>query len=88
MLLEQQHAKVPQREAIGPGSALLYRGEELAVDWQEKAPRRAVRVADHVALVAHDATHLESRRPRAIGEGPGRVRPTATARPPRPPERS
>lgn len=40
--LEGQLAKVPQRLAIGPGSAVAYRGERLTVVHAAKAPRRPV----------------------------------------------
>lgn len=38
--LAEQHAKVPQRAQLGPGSVLHYRGEAMRIEWQEKAPRR------------------------------------------------
>lgn len=38
--LENQLAKVPQRLAIGPGSALAYRGARLVVSHEPEAPRR------------------------------------------------
>ena len=38
--LAAQHAKVPRREAPAPGGTVLYRGEPLAIAWEEKAPRR------------------------------------------------
>lgn len=37
--LEAQHAKVPKRMAPGPGSRVLYRGEELRVEWDERGRR-------------------------------------------------
>lgn len=40
--LAEQHAKIPQREAPGDGSELLYRGEALRIEWAENAPRRPV----------------------------------------------
>ena len=40
--LAEQYAKVPRRDIPGPGSTILYRGESLAVQWEEKAPRRPV----------------------------------------------
>lgn len=38
--LESQLAKVPERRAIGPGAAISYRGEQLTVAHDPKAPRR------------------------------------------------
>ncbi|WP_298308330.1 YgjP-like metallopeptidase domain-containing protein [uncultured Erythrobacter sp.] len=38
--LAEQHAKVPQREAPGPGSVVQFRGRDLNVDWQETLPRK------------------------------------------------
>lgn len=48
--LAAQHAKVPQREAPGPGGSLLYRGESIAIAWEEKAPRRPALTGDTVRL--------------------------------------
>lgn len=41
--LAQQHAKVPQRQTTGPGSTVLYRGEEVRVEWDEAARRKPQR---------------------------------------------
>lgn len=38
--LAAQHAKVPRREVPGPGSDILFRGEKITVEWEEKASRR------------------------------------------------
>lgn len=38
--LAQQHAKVPQRAVPGPGSDILYRGDALRIEWDEKSRRR------------------------------------------------
>lgn len=40
--LATQYARVPRRVVPGPGSILAYRGEEVRIDWEEKAPRRPV----------------------------------------------
>ncbi len=38
--LAEQHAKIPQRSTPGPGSAIMYRGEALTVEWEERTRRR------------------------------------------------
>lgn len=38
--LEEQHAKVPAREAIEPGSDVSFRGKPLRVEWDAKAARK------------------------------------------------
>ena len=48
--LETQLGKVPQRTAPGPGGTLLYRGAQLAIAWDEKAPRRPALDGDSVRL--------------------------------------
>lgn len=37
--LAEQHARVPRRVAPEPGGEVLYRGEALALEWDETAPR-------------------------------------------------
>lgn len=44
--LEAQLAKLPRTAAIGPGSLLLYRGEELAILWREDARRAPALLED------------------------------------------
>jgi predicted metal-dependent hydrolase len=38
--LEQQLAKIPAAAPPEPGGTVLYRGERLAIDWDERHPRR------------------------------------------------
>ncbi len=38
--LEQQHARIPRRKAPVAGGNLMYRGEAITIDWNERAPRR------------------------------------------------
>ncbi len=46
----EQYAKIPARTAPGPDSEVLYRGEVLRIEWDEKAPRRPVLSGDTVRL--------------------------------------
>ncbi len=46
----EQHAKVPPRTAPGPDGEVLYRGEAVRVEWDEKAPRRPALSDDTVRL--------------------------------------
>lgn len=48
--LEGQLAKVPQPLAIGPGSAVAYRGERMVVTHGPKAPRRPAVTGDTLRL--------------------------------------
>ena len=48
--LAEQYARVPRREVPGPGSAILYRGESVAIAWEEKAPRRPALAEGKVQL--------------------------------------
>ena len=48
--LAQQHAKIPTRQEAEPGSNVLYRGEELRIDWDERATRKPVRDAGSIRL--------------------------------------
>lgn len=58
--LAQQYAKVPQRRAPGPGGSLLYRGEALAIAWDENAPRR-VRLGDAAVEIGGPQEGLDKR---------------------------
>jgi len=44
--LARQHARVPRRSAPVAGGDLVYRGEVLRIDWNERAPRRPLREGD------------------------------------------
>ena len=48
--LAEQHAKIPARQDAAPGSALLYRGEGLRIEWDETAKRKPVREGASVRL--------------------------------------
>ena len=48
--LASQLARVPRALAIEPGSRLPYRGSELLVDWQARAPRRPALAGDCLVL--------------------------------------
>ena len=40
--LEEQHGKIPRRSAPEPGSAVLFRGDPLTVEWEKTALRKPV----------------------------------------------
>jgi len=48
--LAKQLAKLPQRETPQPGGTLLYRGEEMAIEWSQGAARRAKLSGDQVII--------------------------------------
>jgi predicted metal-dependent hydrolase len=48
--LEEQHAKIPRRVAPGPGSFVQFRGREVQVTWDKKAPRKPVVEGDRVMM--------------------------------------
>lgn len=48
--LAAQLAKIPERRDPASDGMLLYRGEEVAVDWREDAPRRPALVNDTLTL--------------------------------------
>ena len=48
--LETQLAKVEQPQAPIPGSILTFRGEDLAVDWQQGHPRRVQREGERLLV--------------------------------------
>ncbi|MCL6250381.1 M48 family metallopeptidase [Altererythrobacter sp. KTW20L] len=48
--VEAQLARIPQALHIAPGSRVPYRGQDLLVDWQEKAPRRPRMADDRITL--------------------------------------
>jgi predicted metal-dependent hydrolase len=48
--LASQLARVPERRAPVPGSMLLYRGRELAIDWSERAARTPRIDGDRIVL--------------------------------------
>lgn len=48
--LAAQLGKVPERENIGAGSALSFRGRELVVTWRASLPRRPAIVGDELQL--------------------------------------
>lgn len=48
--LAEIHAKIPQRVVPGPGGEVLYRGEPLAIEWNQGAPRRPSREGARVRL--------------------------------------
>lgn len=48
--LASQLARVPQELAIGPGARVPYRGAELVLDWQPRAPRRPARDGQRLVL--------------------------------------
>ena len=48
--VEAQLARIPQALQITPGSRVPYRGRDLAIDWQEKAPRHPRLVDDRITL--------------------------------------
>ena len=58
--LAEQHARIPQRTAPGPGSAVLYRGEAVTVAWEQKAPRRPA-LADGTVRLGGPKDGLEGR---------------------------
>ncbi len=58
--LAEQHAKVPQRSAAGPGSDICYRGEPHRIEWDEKNPRRPT-IAEGVIRLGGPSTGLEER---------------------------
>lgn len=58
--LAAQLAKVPQHEVPGPGSAILYRGETITVDWDEQAARRPA-LSDGAVRLGGPRTGLEKR---------------------------
>lgn len=58
--LAAQHAKVPRRSAPQPGGAILFRGEELTIDWAERAPRRPVR-CDASLILGGPSSGIEAR---------------------------
>ena len=58
--LAAQLARIPQKgDPLGRGS-VHYRGRELALDWRERAPRRA-RMADETLVVGGPREGLEGR---------------------------
>lgn len=48
--LAHQLARVPQALTVAPGTTLPYRGIDLVVDWQAKAPRRPVLDGERLVL--------------------------------------
>lgn len=48
--LAGQLSRVPQVLAIAPGSSLPYRGQDLLVDWQQRAPRRPAKIGERLVL--------------------------------------
>ncbi|WP_108787226.1 YgjP-like metallopeptidase domain-containing protein [Erythrobacter sp. Alg231-14] len=48
--LTTQHAKIPQRQILGPDSEIFYRGETRRVDWEEAAPRQPVLAGNTIRL--------------------------------------
>ncbi|MCB2084077.1 MAG: DUF45 domain-containing protein, partial [Sphingomonadaceae bacterium] len=48
--LETQLAKVEQPQVPIPGSILTFRGEDLAVDWQQGHPRRVQREGERLLV--------------------------------------
>ena len=58
--LTAQHAKVPRRRDLGPGSDIVYRGETVRLDWEERAPRRPM-LADGAVRVGGPLAGLENR---------------------------
>jgi predicted metal-dependent hydrolase len=58
--LEQQLAKVPEREPPAPGGAILYCGERLTIDWRADAPRKP-RVEEARLVIGGPAETLPKR---------------------------
>jgi predicted metal-dependent hydrolase len=58
--LEAQHARIPQRTAPGPGSALAFRGQEVRIAWDEGAPRRPA-LSGEVVRIGGPKAGLEAR---------------------------
>ncbi len=55
-----QHAKVPQRQDLGPGSEFPYRGQAVRVEWDERAPRRPA-LSGNIVRLGGPIAGLESR---------------------------
>ncbi|MEO1219823.1 MAG: YgjP-like metallopeptidase domain-containing protein [Pseudomonadota bacterium] len=53
--LAEQHAKIPQRTAPGPGSTLQFRGREVQVDWEASRPRRPSLSGDKLTIGGPEA---------------------------------
>lgn len=58
--LAAQLSKVPERQAIAPGSIVHYRGEPVMIDWRERAPRTP-RLAGRTLEIGGPADNLSSR---------------------------
>lgn len=48
--LTQQHAKIPQRRAPGPGSTFPFRGRDITVVWDKTAPRKPALNGDTLTI--------------------------------------
>ena len=61
--LAAQLARVPQATPVAPGTKLPYRGIDLLVDWQAKAPRRPAKIGERLVLGGpQDSLQLRLRR--------------------------
>ncbi|MEM7781373.1 MAG: SprT family zinc-dependent metalloprotease [Pseudomonadota bacterium] len=58
--LSEQHAKIPQRVAPGPGSEVLYCGQALRIKWDPKA-RRSPRIEGSAIILGGPEAGLEKR---------------------------
>ncbi|MEM7689338.1 MAG: SprT family zinc-dependent metalloprotease [Pseudomonadota bacterium] len=58
--LAQQRARIPDRAAPQAGGSLMFRGSNLAIDWDEKAPRRPALIGSSLR-VGGAAEGLEAR---------------------------
>lgn len=58
--LADQHAKVPQRQDLGPGSTFQFRGRELRIDWNKAHPRKP-QVCGSTLKIGGPQVGLESR---------------------------
>ncbi len=54
--VEAQLARLPQALPVAPGMLLPYRGQQLLLDWQAKAPRRPQRLDDRLQLGGPNAS--------------------------------
>lgn len=58
--LEDQHARIPEHAAPGPGGTLTFRGKDVRIAWEEGAPRKP-RLADEVVQIGGPKTGLDGR---------------------------
>lgn len=58
--LEEQLAKIPKRVAPGPGSVVQFRGRDVQIAWDEKAPRKP-KIDGDVLTIGGPSAGLETR---------------------------